>query len=191
MRVRPVWIVLAVLFLPPVLLVIGWRTLPRARAPGRCSSVSAIAPSERDAVAFSSALRSAILDNPGGPFQLHTTDDQLTSYVAIETQGHQLADPQIHFLDGAVCLSGRVVGLGLVRPRFHAEVHSYIVNGDIQFNIRSLIVNGRRLPGWMRCLAQRVANESIHDASLPIWVEAVQVRDGAIVITGERLSRPR
>ncbi len=191
MRVRPLWIVLAVLFLSPVLLVVGWRTLPRARASGRCSSVSTITPSERDAVAFSSALRSATLDNPGGPFQLRTTDDQLTSYVAIETQGHQLADPQIHFLDGAVCLSGRVIGLGLVRPRFHAEVHPHITEGDIQFKVRSLIVNGRRLPAWVQSLAQRVTNESIRDASLPIWVEAVQVRDGAIVITGERLSRPR
>jgi hypothetical protein len=155
---------------------------------GQCTSLSRIVPDEAGAVAFSRKIRSAILDNPGGPFELHATDVELTSYVALNTQGRQLADPEIHFLNDTVCLTGRLSGLGLVRPRFRVEVHPHVVGGDIQFEVRYFIVNGRTLPAWLRRLAQRITNESIQDASLPLRVDAVRVGNGEIAISGQRLA---
>ncbi|MFQ5594076.1 MAG: hypothetical protein ACE5HA_07995 [Anaerolineae bacterium] len=188
MRVRPLWIVVALLIVPPALLFVGWRALPSAEISGRCTSLPSILPGEAGAVAFSRAFRTAILENPGGPFELRTTDVDLTSYVALNTQGRQLADPQIHFLDDTACFSGRLVGLGLVRPRFHLEVYPYTSAGAIRLEIRSFVVNGRLLPRSIRRLTQRITTESIQDANLPVRVYAVRVRDGEIVITGERLS---
>lgn len=191
MRIRPLWIVLAVILLPPLLVIGCWRTLPTAEIAGDCDSVSHIAPKEDDAVAFSTALRSEILNNPGGPFQLHVAESELTSYVILETHGRQLADPQIHFLDDAVCFSGHIVGLGLLHPRFKIEAHPRVVSGDIQFDFQRVVVNGRLLPAWMRHLVQRITNESIRDASLPVRFDTVQLRDSEITITGERLPAPR
>ncbi|RME46130.1 MAG: hypothetical protein D6791_09100 [Chloroflexi bacterium] len=176
------------LLLPPALLLAGWWRLPQAQIGNPCDSRSRIVPDESNAVAFSRAFRSAILDNPGGPFKLRTTDIELTSFVALNTQGRQLADPQIHFLNDTVCLSGDLVGLGLLRPRFKIEAHPYVAAGNIQLEIRYIVVNGRVLPGWLRNLAQRITNESIQDAALPLRVDVVQVRDGEILVEGERLS---
>ncbi|MFQ5857200.1 MAG: hypothetical protein ACE5LU_16445 [Anaerolineae bacterium] len=122
---------------------------------------------------------------------MRATDVELTSWVALNTQGRQLADPQIRFLDDTVCLSGRLVGLGLVRPRFRVEAHPYVVNGDIQLDIRYFVVNGRVLPIRVRRLAQQITNESIHDASLPVRVDVIRVRDGEIMVEGERLREIR
>ncbi len=187
MRVRPLWIVVALLILPPALVMAGWRTLPQAEMTYPCGAVARIVPRETEAVAFSRAFRSAILDNSGGPFQIRATDIEVTSSVAINTRGRQLADPQIHFLDGTVCLSGRLVGLGLVRPYFRVEVHPYVADGDIQLELRSFVVNGRVLPATLRRLAERITNESIRDAAFPVRVDVLQVRNGEIAITGERL----
>lgn len=187
MCVRPLWIVVTLLILSPALVMAGWRALPQARMTDPCGSVPRIAPGETNAVAFSRAFRSAILDNPGGPFQIRATDVEVTSYVAINTRGRQLADPQIHFLDGTVCLSGRLVGLGLVRPYFRVEVHPHVADGDIQLDLRSFVVNGRVLPATLRRLAERITNESIRDAGFPVRVDLVQVRYGEIAVTGERL----
>lgn len=187
MQTRLLLIVVALLIALPALLFAGWHMLPPAEMAGQCTSLPPIVPDEAGAVAFSRKLRSAILDNPAGPFELHTTDVELTSYVALNTQGRQLADPQIHFLDNTVCLSGRLVGLGLIRPRFLVEVHPRIVGGNIQLEIRYFIVNGQMLPAWLRRLAQRITNESIQDASLPLRTDTIQVSDGEIAISGQRL----
>lgn len=174
------------LIVPPAIVFAGWRTLPPAGLAGRCASLPRIVPDEAGAAAFSRKLRSAILDNPGGSFDLHTTEIDLTSYVILNTQGRQLADPQIHFLNDTVCLSGRLVGLGLMRPHFIIELRPGIVGGDIQLEIQSFTVNGRMMPAWLRRLAQRIANESIQDENLPVQVGGVRVRDGEIAISGQR-----
>lgn len=188
MRARPLWIVMALLLLPPVILMAGWQLLPQTETRGQCGSVSRIVPDESAAVAFSRAFRSAILDNPGGPFELRATDIGLTSYVALNTQGRQLADPQVHFLDDTVCLSGHLIGLGLVRPRLRANVRPYTAAGYIQIELRSFAVSGRVLPASLRYLIQRIANESIRDAALPLRVDTVRVRAGEILVSGERLA---
>lgn len=153
---------------------------------GQCAELSPIAPDEAKAVAFSRAFHSEILDNPGGPFELRATNVELTSYVALNTQGRQLANPQIHFLDDTVCLSGRLVGLGLIRPHFLVELHPALAGGDIQLDIRYFVVSGRLLPRSIRHLTQRIATESIRDANLPVRVYDVRVRDGEIAISGQR-----
>lgn len=186
MRIRPFWIVVALLVLPPTLLFVGWWTLPPAQMAGQCAELSPIAPDEAKAVAFSRAFHSEILDNPGGPFELRATNVELTSYVALNTQGRQLANPQIHFLDDTVCLSGRLVGLGLIRPHFLVELHPALAGGDIQLDIRYFVVSGRLLPRSIRHLTQRIATESIRDANLPVRVYDVRVRDGEIAISGQR-----
>lgn len=191
MRTRSLWIVLTLFILPPVLVTAAWRTLPKADVSGRCGSVASIVPDESASVAFSVALRSEILDNAGGPFQLRVTDTQLTSYVALNLHGRQLADPQIHFLDEAVCFSGHLVGLGFLRPRFRVEARPYVNAGDIQVAVREFTVNGRALPAWLKRLAQRVANESVRDASLPVQVETLRLTAGEILIAGRRLPTPR
>lgn len=187
MRVRPVWIVLVLLILPPVALIAGWTTFPNAGTTDQCSSLPRIVPQEADAVAFSSMLRSEILDNAGGPFRLQVTDRELTSYVAVNIQGRQLADPQIHFLNDTVCLRGHLVGLGLLKPRLRIEARPYLAAGNVQVDVRHLIVNERLLPAWARRLAQRVTNESIRDAALPIRIDHLDVRDGELAIAGDRL----
>lgn len=179
---------MAILLGPAVVIAAAWFSLPEDNLSGRCSLAGRITPTESDAVAFSTALRSAILDNPGGPFRLRTTDAALTSYVVLNTQGRQLADPQVRFLNGSVCLSGRIVGLGLLAPRFRIEARPYIADGNLQFDIRYLVMNGRVLPDWVRHLVQRIANESIQDARFPVRLDTVQVRDGELEIRGERLA---
>lgn len=125
---------------------------------------------------------------------MRATDVELTSYLARNIQGRQLADPQIHLLDdtdNTVCLSGHIVGLGLFTPYFRVNARPYVANGDIQFEIRYFVLNGRLLPVWIRRLAQRVTNETIRDLALPLRIKRVQVHHGEIVLVGEKLPAPR
>ena len=167
MQIRVLLIVVALLIALPALLFAGWHMLPPAEMAGQCTSLPPIVPDEAGAVAFSRKLRSAILDNPAGPFELHTTDVELTSYVALNTQGRQLADPQIHFLDNTVCLSGRLVGLGLIRRHLLVEGRPRIVDGHTQLEIRYFTVKERMLPTCLGRPAPRHSTESIQDASRP------------------------
>jgi hypothetical protein len=184
------WIVLAVLVAVPVAAIAAWQSLPRSQPAGPCASVARIEPSGAQAVAFSTQLRYEILDNPGGPFQLTTTDREITSYVAINTAGRQIADPQVHFVDGGVCLSGRIVGLGLVNPYFQIQAELYIAQGMLQLDVSQITLNGRALPGVIRRLIQRVTNESVRDAVWPLRFESVRIGDREITLAGYRLASP-
>lgn len=190
MSLRLRWIVLAIFVALPLTVIAAWHSLPRSQPTGRCASLAHIDADRTQADAFSTRLRHEILDNPGGPFQFSATDREITSYVAINTAGRQIADPQIHFAGGGACLSGRIVGLGLVAPRFLVQAEPYVAAGAIQLNLVHITVNSRALPGVLRRLAERVTNESIRDAAWPLRFDGVQVSDRAITLVGERLVSP-
>lgn len=186
---KPLWVVAVLSLALPFALAVVWFRLPKARETGPCLARDFV-PDEETATAFSIALRRAILDNPGGPFELHATDVALTSYVALNTQGYQLADPQVRITPDGVCLSGRIVGLGLLTPRFRILADVRVVDGMLEFRFRKFVLNGHLLPPALRKLLQRVTNESLRDAHWPLRIEGVELRDGEIVLTGLRLSAP-
>jgi hypothetical protein len=190
MSLRLRWVILAVLVAVPVAVFAAWQALPRSQSTGPCASLARIEPTGAQAVAFSTQLRYEILDNPGGPFQFTTTDREITSYVAINTAGRQVADPQVHFVDGSVCLSGQVVGLGLVTPHFQIQAEPYIADGTLQLTFSQITLNGRALPGVIRRLTQRVTNESMRDAVWPLRLESVRIGDREITLAGDRLASP-
>jgi len=186
---KPFWLVIILLLALPLTLVVAWLRLPEARESGPCLGRRFVADATA-ATAFSVALRQAILDNPGGPFELRATDFELTSYVALSTQGYQLADPQIRITTEGICLSGRIVGLGLLTPRFRITADVRAVDGMLEFQIHQFVINGRLLPPALKGLAQRVVNESLRDANWPLRIESVDVSNGEIVVTGLRLPAP-
>lgn len=185
------WLFLLILLLVPLLaLAVTWFRLPVAADGATCLDHPPVA-DEAAATAFSTALRRAILDNAGGPFELHATDRELTAYVALNTQGYQLAVPEIRITATEVCLSGRIVGLGLLNPRFRITASVYVAHGMLQFDLHRVVLNGRLMPSALKDLLQRVVNESLRDAGWPLEIEAVHVTNGEIVIIGRRLPAPR
>ncbi len=188
-RRKPLWLVTILVLALPFALAVAWFRLPRARETGPCLARGFV-PDEEAATAFSIALRRAILDNPGGPFELRATDVALTSYVALSTQGYQLADPQVRITPDGVCLSGRIVGLGLLTPRFRILTDVRVVDGMLEFRLREFVLNGRLLPPALKTLLQRITNESLRDASWPLRIERVELHDGEIVLSGRRFPAP-
>jgi hypothetical protein len=189
-RHQPLWLALILALAPPAALILAWHRLPMAPDAGPCLDRPVVA-DEVAATAFSIALRRAILDNPGGPFELRATDHQLTAYVALNTQGRQLAEPQIRITTaGEVCFSGRIVGLGLLNPRFRITADLYVAHGMLQVHLRHVVINERLLPPSLKDLLQRVINESLRDAGWPLEIQAVHLADGEITIVGRRLSAP-
>lgn len=190
MSLRLRWIVLAVFVALPMTVFAAWQSLPRSQPTGPCASLTRIEPDGPQAVAFSTQLRYQVLDNPGGSFQITTTDREITSYVAINTAGRQIADPQIHFVDGTACVSGRVAGLGLMNPHFQIQTELYIADGMLQLDFSHIRLNGRALPGAVRRLAERVTNESIRDAAWPLRFDYLHVENHKITLAGDRLASP-
>lgn len=188
-RHKPLWLATILMLALPFALAVAWLRLPEAPETGPCFARPFVA-DEAAATAFSIALRQAILDNPGGPFELRATDVELTSYVVLNTQGYQLADPQVRITTERVCFSGRIVGLGLLTPRFRIQAGVQATDGMLEFRFHQFVLNGRVLPPALKELAQRVTNESLRDAHWPLRIERVELRDGEVVITGLRLPAP-
>jgi len=125
------------------------------------------------------------------PFRLLITSEEMTSLVALalkERPDIPFANPQIWFADGKIYITGEVTGLG------PAGVPALIVAAPVVSEGKpvTLAIEQAKMgrfdfpEGVIENLTQTV-NETLTDLQLDVEITAVEVREGAAVLTGRRV----
>ncbi len=128
-----------------------------------------------------------ILSQPGRPFRLEITQEEITSYLALNIHDYPIERPEIRFSQGLVHLSGTVVALGPLRAGFAASFLPQVSDGLVALHVKEACLLGFSLPQFLRSPIARVLNDSIADAKPYILVHQLEISEGKIVLVGEMI----
>ena len=124
-----------------------------------------------------------VVESPGPQFSLEVSSEEVTSYLALSALGIPLADPQIRFVEGRVCLSGTFIGLGRLRIGLSVVAAAGMEEGQVRVKIERARLGPIPLPTG---LLSRIINETIRDAQVYITITRLEIHQEGLIVAGMR-----
>jgi hypothetical protein len=112
--------------------------------------------------------------------RLSLTEEELTSYLALNAEGTPLSQVTAWFSQGQVHLSARLRCCGA--PHLRAALAFVPDGGRLQVHVTQFSLFGRPLPGFLRASIEEALNDALADASSPLQVDQVQFGERTAVI---------
>jgi len=154
---------------------------------GRSSHHASIAPPPREAKVSEAAARhlgdriSAALGERG-PLRLTVTEEELTSYLALNSQSLPLRDITVWLTQGHICFAAQLDVWG--RPKVQGQLGLTCSQGKLQVQLQVVTVDGRSLPRLLLASMEQAANDALMDAQVPVRFEQVVMTEGSALIVG-------
>ena len=130
-------------------------------------------------------VESEIMSRNSGPFRLEVTQEEATSYLALNVRDYPLERPEIRFSQGLVYLSGTVTALRPIRGDLSASFLPQISDGLVTLRIEEACLMGVSVPEFIRDRIGRIVNDSIADARPHISVQQLEILEGTVIATGQ------
>jgi hypothetical protein len=132
-------------------------------------------------------LRNALQQNTGGEVVLRFTNEEITSYVALELQqqGGQapFSDPQIWFTCGKIFITGTVKGVMPVDVPASIVTTAIIENQRIEFEIEKATMGPLPFPQDLLNSISQSVNETLYESIDPsVEVSRLEILEGEMVI---------
>lgn len=117
-----------------------------------------------------------------GPFQIAVSEEELTSYLAIETDTSPLHDPRVWFIQQRILFMARIDALG--QQALRATLTLGCKDGKLQIAFESAELNGKPIPRFVLASLQKAINDALTDAHLPMRIEQVTWEEGRLILEG-------
>jgi hypothetical protein len=124
---------------------------------------------------------SKALQTPG-PLHLNLTEEELTSYLALNAQSLPLEAPTLRLIQGQLWFWAKIAVWS--HPVICGELNLTCDKGQIRVHLNQAWLNGQRLPRFLLASVEQAANDALADIQLPLQVEHISIGDGTMVITG-------
>ena len=117
-----------------------------------------------------------------GPFQIAVSEEELTSYLTIETDIGPLHDLRIWFTQQQVLFMARIDALG--QHVLRATLALGCKDGKLQIAFTSAELDGKPIPRFVLASLQKAINDALTDAHLPMRVEQITWEEGRLILEG-------
>jgi hypothetical protein len=147
-------------------------------------TLSPVPVSQAAADRLEAKVRDQIINSDSSEFTVTITDEEATSWLALQGTSLPLTDPQIHFGQDKVFISGKA-GLGL-SARLDMVASVTLQNGQVVVKIEGASMGPLAVPPSLLKQVSTTINESIAEAADVVHVTSVQVSPGQITIKGTK-----
>jgi len=117
-----------------------------------------------------------------GPWRLTLTEEELTSYLALNSQGLPLRDVMVWLTQGHIRFTAQLDAWG--RPKVQGQISLTCNQGKLQVQLQVVTVNGQPLPRLLLASLEQAANDALTDAQVPVRIEQVVVTEGSALVVG-------
>jgi len=117
-----------------------------------------------------------------GPWRLTLTEEELTSYLALNSQGLPFRDVIAWFTQGRIRFTAQLDAWG--RPKVQGQISLTCNQGKLQVQLQVVTVNGQPLPRLLLASLEQAANDALTDAQVPVRIEQVVVTEGSALVVG-------
>jgi len=155
---------------------------PPAVAP--TPTLSPVPVSQAAADRLEAKVRDQIINSESNKFTVTITDEEATSWLALQGASLPLADPQIHFGQDKVFISGKA-GLG-VSTRLDMVASVTVQNGQVVVKIEEASMGPLAVPPSLLKQVSTTINESITEAENAVHFTSVQVSPGQVTLQGTK-----
>lgn len=125
------------------------------------------------------------------PFRLLITNEEVTSLVALalkERPDIPFTNPQIWFAGGKIYITGQVTGLAPAALPALIVAAPVVSEGEpLRLAIERAQMGGFDFPDSLIESLTETVNESLADLQRDVEITAVEVREGAVLLTGRRV----
>lgn len=119
-----------------------------------------------------------------GPLRLLISEEELTSYVALNVQGSSVRSIAIWITRGGIHVSAELHLLGQHTVEAALDVTCH--DGQLQTRMQHATLDRRPLPRFVLASIQEATNDALADAHLFIDVEQIILREGSVLILATR-----
>jgi hypothetical protein len=124
-----------------------------------------------------------VVRSPDPQFSLEISSEEVTSYLTLRALGIPLADPQVRFVEGRVCLSGTFIGLDSMQMNLSVVAAAEMEEGQVRVKIERAILGSIPLPTR---LLSRVINETLQDAQVQFTITRLEIHQDRLIVEGTR-----
>ncbi len=117
-----------------------------------------------------------------GPFQIPVSEEELTSYLAIETDIGPLRDPRVWFVQQRILFTARIDALG--QHALCATLTLGSKDGKLQIAFESAELNGKSVPRFVLASLKKAINDALTDAHLPMRIERIIWEEEQLILEG-------
>jgi len=121
---------------------------------------------------------------PGNSFEIHVTEEEITSYLAMEYPEALFRDAQVRIEDNRVRINALITDPIRARTQILCSIRA--VDERVKTEFQQITLGRLNLPSFLlKSLAIRL-NEMIDTAPLAISITDVQLQEGKAIISGRR-----
>ncbi|NOZ07196.1 MAG: hypothetical protein GXP41_12750 [Chloroflexi bacterium] len=140
--------------------------------------------SQEAADRFQSKISQQVLNNESDQFSVTFTDEEVTSFAALNSTELPVSNPQIHFGNDKIFLSGKAnVGI-TAQILLIATVR--LNDGDVVIHVEEAKMGRLAMPDSLREQISTTINESIAEAGNMVQITYIQVSPGQITLRGTK-----
>jgi len=178
-------------FLFATVLVVSTALACRFGGQGRESPVATATPtmepipvSQAAADRLETKIQDQVINSETANFSVTITDEEATSFLALNGASLPLTDPQIHFGQGKVFISGET-GLG-ISARLELVASVTLDDGRVIVHVEEASMGRLAVPASLLDQISTTINESIAEAENVVRVTSVEVSQGQITVQGTK-----
>lgn len=178
-------------FLFAAMLVVSTALACRFGGQGRASPAATPTPtivpvpvSQAAADRLESKIQDQVINSETASFSVTITDEEATSFLALEGASLPLTDPQIHFGQGKVFISG-ATGLG-ISARLELVASVTLDDGRVTVYVEEANMGRLAVPASLLDQISTTINESIAEAENAVRITYVEVSSGQITVQGTK-----
>jgi hypothetical protein len=162
---------------------------------GPCGLLSATVPTPPHPVVVSteaaglleSRVEQTVEGQPGQPFILTMSDDEVTSLAATELAKYDevpVAEPRIWFSQGRVHGTGRLVNVLPVETSVYIVASASVQDGKLQVEIEEATAGSLPLPASVLDVISQSISETVDELQLHVDVTGLEIREGEATLYG-------
>ncbi len=159
---------------------------PGAEASAACAPPPEIAHSEELAQSLDRRLL-PYLQGQTGRFDLRTTSQELTSWIAYSTakwSGIPVRHAVVWFSPDRVHFAGVITRVLIFSFRVQVHARVWLQAETLQVSVEQACVGQTALPGWAKNLAGRIITETILDTGPYVRLDSLEIGDGYLRASG-------
>lgn len=142
--------------------------------------------SPEDAEQLESKIREQILENPQSRFRLEITQEEITSYMALNVQDYPIVRPEIRFAPRLVYISAILIGIGPLQAKVFAASSAEVSEGRVTLDIKEATVGGISIPQSVLRFLSTMMTQTLDEAQSHATIEEIELLEGKIILAGEK-----
>ncbi len=147
-----------------------------------------VAVSQEAADRFQSKISQQVLNNESNQFSVTFTDEEVTSFAALNSAELPVSNPQVHFGSDKIYLSGEA-NVGITAQILLIATVT-LNDGVVVIRVEEAKMGRLAMPDNLRSQISTTINESIAEAGNLVQITYVQVSPGQITLQGTKKANP-